>query len=107
MNRRQFLAGVVAAPVVAQVGAIERFLVGRYGVPVEVEWMPVDPRYILGVFGLMASVFGSTERAVKCAAEDMSMKMLAPAVAGDGRGTVKQYLWWIGPIMCKEQDGSL
>ncbi len=83
MNRRQFLVGVVAAPVVAQVGAVERFLVGRYGAP-EVGWeLAIDPVFLLGA---AAFLFGVLEKNVKIqrVADRMAMKMLAPAVAQMG-----------------------
>ena len=80
MNRRQFLAGAAALSLV-QVGAVERFLVGRYGAPVEVEW--IDPTLLLGA---AAFVFGVFMKEVKGrrAINRVAMKMLAPAVAGIG-----------------------
>ncbi len=81
MNRRQFLAGVVAAPVVAQVGAVERFLVGRYGAPIEVEW--IDPTLLLGVAAFLFGVF-TKEAKGRRALDRVVMKMLAPAVAQMG-----------------------
>ena len=46
MNRRGFFRGIAAATTtaaVAQVGAVERFLVGNYGVRRTSEWTLVDP----------------------------------------------------------------
>ncbi len=33
MNRRDFIKGIVALPAIAQLGAVERFLVGRSSAP--------------------------------------------------------------------------
>ncbi len=83
MNRRQFLAGLAAAPVVAQVGAVERFLVGKYGAPSEVEWYPIDVSYAFGAMALMTSMFMKNVDAQR-AANRVAMKMLTPAVAEMG-----------------------
>jgi len=80
MNRRHFIACVVAAPF-ARVGAVERFLVGRYGTPVEVEWKPINL-----TLGLMAFwvAFTAKDDSAGRVAHRMAVKMLAPAVAEMG-----------------------
>ena len=69
MNRRDFIKGLVALPVVAQVGAVERFLVGRYGGPVATTWAMV------GVAAAVIATF-AVDRFTRDAGHRLSMEWM-------------------------------